>query len=290
MIASCVGYVAECGTNPTQLVIIREGERVLRIATHNVNGIRAAVRRGYRAWVDARDLDVICLQEVRAPREEVPADVADGYHLAFDAGDRAGRNGVAVLTREEPSAIRVGIGSAEFDLHGRYVEVDLPGITVASLYLPKGDVYGPKYEAKMRFMAEFEAYLKQARTRAKKSSRELLVCGDFNIAHAEVDIKAWKANLKSDGFLPEERAWLTELFGAAKFVDVIRMLYPDQAGPYSWWSWRGKAFDNDAGWRIDYHVASAGLAERAAAGTVDRAASYAERISDHAPVTVDYDI
>lgn len=263
---------------------------MLTVSTHNVNGIRAAMRRGYRDWVDARDLDVICLQEVRAPREAIPEESFAGYHLAFDAGDRAGRNGVAVLTREAPSAIRVGFGSDEFDLHGRYVEVDLNGITVASLYLPKGDVYGPKYEAKMRFMAEFEAYLKRARTRAHQSGREFLVCGDFNIAHAEVDIKAWKSNLKSEGFLPEERAWVSEIVGSAKFVDVIRRLYPDQAGPYSWWSWRGKAFDNDAGWRIDYHLASAGLAERAVKGTVDRAASYAERISDHAPVTVHYDI
>lgn len=263
---------------------------MLRIATHNVNGIRAAMRRGYLDWATVRNPDVICLQEVRSPREAVPPECYAGYHFAFDAGDRAGRNGVAVLTREAPSAIRVGFGSAEFDVHGRYVEVDLPGVTVASLYLPKGDVYGPKYEAKTRFMTEFEAYLKRARTRAKKGGREILVCGDFNIAHAEVDIKAWKANLKSDGFLPEERAWVSEMVGPAKFVDVVRRLYPDQPGPYSWWSWRGKAFDNDAGWRIDYHLASAGLAERAVAATVDRAASYAERIADHAPVTVDYDL
>lgn len=263
----------------------------MRISTHNVNGIRAAVRRGYCSWVDARQPDVICLQEVRAPADQVPAEVIDGYHLAYDAGDRAGRNGVAVLTRAEPSEVRIGFGSAEFDPQGRYVEVDLPTVTVASLYLPKGDVYGPKYEAKMRFMAEFSTYLGVAAARAEASGREFVVCGDYNIAHTENDIKAWKANLKSDGFLPEERAWYGEQIGApGGLVDVLRYLHPDGPGPYSWWSWRGKAFDNDAGWRIDHHWATPGLAKLATAGVVDRAPSYAERISDHAPVTIDYDI
>jgi exodeoxyribonuclease-3 len=139
-------------------------------------------------------------------------------------------------------------------------------------------------------MAQFADYLERARRRARRGGRELLVCGDFNIAHTELDIKSWKANLKSEGFLPEERAWFGEVTAAGGFVDVIRQLHPDQAGPYSWWSWRGKAFDNDAGWRIDHHWATKGLAAQAVAGGVDRAASYAERISDHAPVVVDYDV
>jgi exodeoxyribonuclease-3 len=264
----------------------------VRIASHNVNGIRAALRRGYPAWVQARQPDVICLQEVRAPDDQVPAEAIDGYHFAYHAGDRAGRNGVAVASRTEPSEVWIGFGSAEFDPQGRYVEVDLPRVTVASLYLPKGDVYGPKFEAKMRFMAEFSEYIVAAAARSAAAGREFVVCGDYNIAHTENDIKSWKTNLKSDGFLPEERAW----YGAqidpqtGAVVDVLRRLYPDQPGPYSWWSWRGKAFDNDAGWRIDHHWATPGLAAAAHAGAVDRAPSWAERISDHAPVTIDYDL
>jgi len=263
---------------------------VLRVATHNVNGIRAAVRRGYPAWATARAADVVCLQEVRSPVDLIPLEAGEGYHLAYHEGDRAGRNGVAVLTKTEPAKVRVGFGSAEFDGQGRYIEVDLPGVTVASLYLPKGDVYGEKYAVKTRFMTEFADYLERARRRARRGGRELLVCGDFNIAHTELDIKSWKANLKSEGFLPEERAWFGEVTASGGFVDVIRRLHPDREGPYSWWSWRGKAFDNDAGWRIDHHWATKGLAAQAVAGTVDRAASYAERISDHAPVVVDYDL
>ncbi|MEO7125169.1 MAG: exodeoxyribonuclease III [Nakamurella sp.] len=311
---------------------------MLRITSHNVNGIRAAVRRGYRSWVDAREPDVICLQEVRAPADQVPAEATDGYHFAYHEGDRAGRNGVAVLTREEPTAVRIGFGSDEFDAQGRYIEVDLPQVTVASLYLPKGDVYGEKFEAKMRFMTLFAEHIRAAAADAASAGREFVVCGDFNIAHTEADIKAWKTNRKSEGFLPEERAWYGAQLradaaaaavgagarvaavgagarvaaagagapvavgadsgsetpeaagGFVGFVDVLRLLNPEGPGPYSWWSWRGKAFDNDAGWRIDHHWATRALAQRAIAGVVDRAPSYAERISDHAPVTIDYDI
>lgn len=262
----------------------------MRVASHNVNGIRAAVRRGYLDWVAERDSDVICLQEVRSPLDKVPEGAFDGYHVAYSEGDKPGRNGVAVLTREQPSAVREGFGSDEFDAHGRYIEVDLDGVTVGSLYLPKGDVYEEKYDAKMRFMTQFAAYMRSARDRGAAQGREFLVCGDYNIAHSELDIKAWKRNLKSEGFLPEERAWLTALYDEDGWVDVMRALHPEVDGPYSWWSWRGKAFDNDAGWRIDYHVASAALAARATIGVVDRAPTYADRISDHAPVVVDYEL
>lgn len=269
---------------------------MLRISTHNVNGIRAASRRGYRAWVDAAGLDVICLQEVRSPEALIPLEAFDGFHVAYHEGDRAGRNGVAVLSREAPSEVRVGFGVDEFDVQGRYVEADLPAVTVASLYLPKGDVYGPKFEFKQRFMAAFSTYLEQASERAEKTGRGFVVCGDYNIAHTEADIKAWKANLKSDGFLPEERSWYgqqisgTEGAAGGPMVDVLRTQHQGVAGPYSWWSWRGKAFDNDAGWRIDHHWATPALAAVAQEAKVDRAASYAERISDHAPVTVDYHV
>ncbi len=263
---------------------------MLRVAAFNVNGIRAAVRRGFTTWVGQRQPDVICLQEVRAPPTAIPVEAVQGYHLSYHEGNQPGRAGVAVLSKIAPLAVRVGFGDAEFDLQGRYIEVDLPGITVGSLYLPKGAADGAILESKMRFMAEFAAHTAKAARRAKRHKREFLVCGDYNIAHSELDLKSWKTNKKSPGFLPQERAWMGDLIGAGGLVDVLRKLHPDVPGPYSWWSWRGKAFDNDSGWRIDHHLATPRLAERAITGAVDREASYAERISDHSPVVVDYDI
>lgn len=263
---------------------------MLRVAAFNVNGIRAAVRRGFPTWVGQRQPDVICLQEVRAPLTAIPAEAVEGYHLSYHEGNQPGRAGVAVLSKTAPLAVRVGFGDKEFDLQGRYIEVDLPGITVGSLYLPKGAADGAILESKMRFMAEFAAHTTKSARRAKRAKREFLVCGDYNIAHNELDLKSWKTNKKSPGFLPQERAWMGDLLGAGGLVDVLRKLHPDVPGPYSWWSWRGKAFDNDSGWRIDHHLATPGLAKKAMTGAVDREASYAERISDHSPVVVDYDI
>ncbi|AZI58604.1 exodeoxyribonuclease III [Nakamurella antarctica] len=263
---------------------------MLRVAAFNVNGLRAAVRRGFPVWAAARNADVICLQEVRAPLAAIPPEALAGYHLSYHEGNQPGRAGVAILSREEPSAVRIGFGDPEFDLQGRYIEVDLPGITVGSLYLPKGAADGDILASKLRFMAEFAQHTAKATRRAKRHKREFLVCGDYNIAHSELDIKSWKTNLKSAGFLPQERAWLGELIAAGGLVDVLRMLYPDVNGPYSWWSWRGQAFDNNSGWRIDHHLATPKLAKLAITGGVDRDPSYAERISDHAPVVVDYDL
>lgn len=257
----------------------------MRVVTFNVNGIRAAQRRGFSSWLAASNADVVCLQEVRCPVALIPNDLFDGYQMSYHQGDQPGRNGVAILTRDTPQAVRIGFGDATFDAQGRYIEVDLPGLTLASLYLPKGATEGEKYDNKMRFMS-----LLAAHTAARAAgTREYLVCGDFNIAPAQADIKAWKANLKSEGFLPEERAWIASLADCG-LTDVVRALHPQEAGPYSWWSWRGKAFDNDAGWRIDHHYATSALASAASAAWVDRAPSYAERISDHAPVLVDYEL
>lgn len=264
---------------------------MLRIATHNVNGIRAAVRRGYRAWADSCGADIICLQEVRAATADIPPEATEGYHFAHDAGNRPGRNGVALLSKTEPEAVRVGFGSDEFDTQGRYVEADFPAVTVGTLYLPNGATEGEKYHEKMRFLAEFADYIRASVGRAAAQGRGFVVCGDFNIAHTEHDIKNWRANLKSKGFLPEERAWYgQQIDEGGPVVDVLRTLHPGVDGPYSWWSWRGKAFDNDAGWRIDHHWADPALAHTATQGIVQRAPSYAERISDHAPVIIDYDI
>jgi len=263
---------------------------VLTISTVNVNGLRAAARKGYAEWLASTDADVVCLQEVRAEPEQLPDAVREpeGWHALYAPASARGRAGVAVLTRRAPERVQVGFGVAEFADSGRYLEVDLPGLTVASLYLPSGEVGTERQEEKERFMAAFLPYLASLRERAAAGGREVLVCGDWNIAHREADLKNWRANRKNSGFLPEERAWLDRVFDEAGYADVVRRLHPDQEGPYTWWSYRGRAFDNDAGWRIDYHVATEPLAARAVKAYVERAADHAGRWSDHAPVTVVY--
>lgn len=265
----------------------------ITISTANVNGIRAAVRKGMLAWLKATDADVICLQETRANDGELTEALApvldSGWHLASAEPSAKGRNGVALLSRAAPDAIRTGIGVTEFADAGRYIEGDFGGITVGSLYLPSGEVGTDRQDEKERFLAAFEKYLAESAEAAKTHDRDVVVCGDWNIAHTEADLKAWKTNRKKSGFLPEEREWVSRLLAPrAEWTDVVRMLHPDVEGPYSWWSYRGKAFDNDAGWRIDYQLATRGLGERAVAAITERADAYDQRWSDHAPVTVHY--
>ncbi|XVX22178.1 exodeoxyribonuclease III [Actinomycetota bacterium] len=305
----------------------------MRIATFNVNGIRATQRRGFDDWLARRDCDVVALQEVRCPVPLLPDAVFRDYHLAYDAGQLSGRNGVAVLTREAPVDVRCwGAGvlvRAPGDSHvelaepaeggtlarelktfaseGRYLEVDLADqpLTVASLYLPKGGLPahlqiprrmrekpdgGAKYERKMRFLRGFARHLTTARRAAAANGREFLVMGDFNIAHTRQDLRNWRTSQRSEGFLPEEREWFASILGARTLHDVVRELHPGADGPYSWWSWMGQAFDKDTGWRIDYHLASPRLARSAVSGGTDREHSRDARLSDHAPVVVDYDL
>ena len=273
---------------------------MLRIATSNVNGIRAATRRGFPDWLAGRGCDVVALQELRCPADDVPADAHTGYVLTYDAGNAAGRNGVALLTREPPTTVRYGFGHRTFDGEGRYLEADLdlpghPPLTVASLYLPKGGNPGDegdelaRYRRKMRFLASFGRFLTRTRRAALAAGRELLVMGDVNIAHTRLDVTNWRSNQRSAGFLPEERAWLDGALGPRTLVDVVRRLHPGVPGPNSWWMWREPAFAADTGWRIDYHLATPALARSAVTGGTDKEDSYAARVSDHAPVVVDYD-
>lgn len=292
----------------------------MRIATHNVNGIRAAGRRGVPVWLaDARP-DVVAQQEVRCPIPDLPVEPWAGFWVAYDSGARAGRNGVAVLTRQRPTAVRTWgtdvvlvdpAGVQEpvpddpvplarelkaFGTEGRYLEVDLADhpLTVASLYLPKGGSYhdGPegtaRFERKMRFMAGFARQLGRSRRAALAGGREFLVMGDFNIAHTERDLRNWRTSRRSEGFLPEERAWIDDLISPRTLVDVVRRLHPDAEGPYSWWSWLGSTFERDVGWRIDYHLATPRLARSASEAWVAREPTREQRMSDHAPVVVDY--
>lgn len=268
------------------------GAGMLTVTTVNVNGLRAAAKKGFVPWLAETSADVICLQEVRAEPEQLPAEVRapEGWFVTYAPAAAKGRAGVALLSRREPDAVRVGFGSAEFDTSGRYVEADFPGVTVGSLYLPSGEVGTERQDEKERFMAEFLPYLAERKEKAAADGREVVVCGDWNIAHQEADLKNWKANQKKAGFLPEERAWLTRVLDEVGYTDVVRALHPDTAGPYSWWSYRGKAFDNDAGWRIDYQMATPGLSVRARKAYVERAETYDGRWSDHAPVTAVYDL
>ncbi|WP_422749239.1 exodeoxyribonuclease III [Mycobacterium sp. WMMD1722] len=262
----------------------------MMVSTVNVNGIRAAVKQrspenlGLLAWLADTRSDVVCLQETRADDEQLAAALAPaltaGWQLASASPHLKGRNGVAVLSRHRIGATR-HLESDEFADHGRYLEVDTGGITVASVYVQTGEAGTERQLEKERFMAVLAARMAEIR------DTDAVVCGDWNIAHSELDIKNWKGNVKKSGFLPSERQWLTDLLGTG-WVDVVRMLHPGVPGPYAWWSWRGRAFDNDAGWRIDYQLATPSLAPRAHTGRVERAQAYALRWSDHAPVTVDY--
>ncbi|MBM9507058.1 exodeoxyribonuclease III [Actinacidiphila acididurans] len=267
---------------------------MLTVTSVNVNGLRAAAKKGFPRWLAETSADVVCLQEVRAEPDQLPAELRDpdGWHAYHAPAATKGRAGVSVYTRRKPSAVRVGIGAPEFDAAGRYLEVDLPfpgpGITVGSLYLPSGEAGTPRQDEKYRFMTGLAAHLAALHARAAADGTHALVTGDWNIAHTEADLKNWRANQKAAGFLPEERAWLTETFDT--WTDVVRALHPDTTGPYTWWSYRGRAFDADSGWRIDYHVATPGLAKTAVTAVVERAASYDLRWSDHAPVTVTYDV
>ncbi|WP_158881574.1 exodeoxyribonuclease III [Amycolatopsis anabasis] len=264
---------------------------VLTVSTVNVNGLRAAAKKGFVEWLAATDASLVACQEVRAEPAELPAAVRepDGWHgLHAPAADK-GRAGVSIYSRFEPEEVRVGFGEPEFEDSGRYLEAHLPGLVLASLYLPSGDVGTPRQDEKERFMAAFLPYLIELRAKAEASGSEVLVVGDWNIAHAEIDLKNWKGNRKNSGFLPEERAWLGRVFDEAGYVDLQRRLDPDGPGPYTWWSYRGQAFDNDSGWRIDLVCASPGIAEKCTSVVVERAASYDQRWSDHAPVTATFD-
>ena len=264
---------------------------MLTVSTVNVNGIRAAAAKGFTEWLAATTADVVCLQEVRAEPDQFPADLRapDGWHTLVAPASAKGRAGVALFSRIAPTATRIGFDAPEFAASGRYAEIDLPNLTIASLYLPAGEVGTERQAEKHRFMTAFHDHLRSLRHQAATTGREVLICGDWNIAHREADIKNWRANRKSSGFLPEEREWLSGVLNETGYVDVVRTLHPDVEGPYSWWSFRGKAFDNDTGWRIDYHMATPGLAARAASAVTERADSYASRWSDHAPVTCVFD-
>lgn len=279
----------------------------LRIASVNVNGVRAAFRNGMGPWLADREVDILALQEVRAETSHLTELLGDEWDILHDAATAKGRAGVALASRRGSDKHRgaeihrVELGAVDFDSAGRWLEADYRVgdkiITVVSTYVHSGEAGTPKQVEKYKFLDAMQERLPQL----EAHSPYALVLGDLNVGHRTLDIKNWKGNVKKAGFLPEERAYFDRFIGAEGdpeynngaglgWVDVGRKWAGEVEGPYSWWSNRGQAFDNDTGWRIDYHLASPALAATVVNYTIDRAASYDERWSDHAPVVVDYAI
>lgn len=260
------------------------------LVTANVNGIRAAARRDQLEWLANSGADVICLQEVRAGDDTLTKTLADHgfghWHLAHAPSSAAGRAGVALLSQTPVNDVQIGIGVDEFADTGRWIEatVDTSAgkVTVVSVYVHTGEAQTPKQDEKYRFLDAMTQRMTELR-RANAGGAHVAICGDLNIAHTERDIKNWRGNRGKAGFLPAERQYLSDWF-AADWVDTGRSFAGDVDGPYTWWSWRGKAFDNDSGWRIDYVLTTPELAALLDTVEVGRAASYAQRWSDHAPV------
>ena len=279
--------------------------RPLRIATINVNGVRAAFKNGMGAWLDGREVDILAIQEVRAATSDLENLLGSEWNILHDAATAKGRAGVALASRDRASIHRVSLGADDFDSAGRWLEADyeVSGriVTVVSTYVHSGEVGTPKQDEKWKFLKAMEARLPELQAHNDLA----LVVGDLNVGHRELDIKNWRGNRKSAGFLPEERAYFDRFFGEAGttitgvdgstgkglgWVDIGRRAAGEIEGPYTWWSQRGKAFDTDTGWRLDYHVATPALAALASGYTVDRATAWDTRWSDHAAVVVDYTI
>ncbi|RJS93974.1 exodeoxyribonuclease III [Salinisphaera sp. Q1T1-3] len=261
----------------------------MRVMSFNANGIRAAQRKGFFEWMSTQAPDVVAIQELKAQQHQLDGIEAfwpAGYHCFYEeATRRKGYSGVALYSRREPDEIIRGMGHDEFDAEGRYIEARFArpegDLRIASLYAPSGSSGDHRQDSKERYLAYFLDFL---RARAAEPG-DYLICGDWNIAHKEIDLKNWKNNRKNSGFLPHEREWMSAVFGDVGLVDVFREINPDE-DQFTWWSQRGAAWDKNVGWRIDYHVATPGLAAAARSEYVYRES----RLSDHAPLTIDYDV
>lgn len=254
----------------------------MRIVTFNANGLRSAVRKGFFDWFKDQQADVLCVQELKAQESQLAGQPfqAHGFHRILKSAVKPGYSGVALYAREAPREVVLALGEPEFDAEGRYVEARFANVAVASVYFPSGSSSPARQEAKFRFLAAFDRRVAELAS----VGVPFVFCGDFNMAHRNIDLKNWRANQDYPGFTPPERAWLDSLFDGRGFVDAFRAVNPG-AGEYTWWSNRGQAWANNTGWRIDYQVASPALRS-----AVRRASIYKEqRFSDHAPLTIDYD-
>ena len=261
---------------------------MFKLTSLNLNGIRSAASKGVEAWLAKTKPDCICLQEVKAQAADVQGRFEEmaGLRGHFHFAQKKGYSGVAIYTRHAPSEVIVGFGSPEFDAEGRYVEIrfDTPArkLSLISCYFPSGSSGEERQQAKFRFLDEFDPHLVRL-----KREREFILCGDVNIAHKEQDLKNWRSNRRNSGFLPQERAWMTKLLDQSGLVDVYRRLQPDTTeSAYTWWSSRGQAYLNNVGWRLDYHLATPALAQLARSESIYKR----EKFSDHAPVTVEYEL
>jgi exodeoxyribonuclease III len=275
----------------------------LRIATINTNGIRAAFRKGMGEWLSGRDVDILAIQEVRASTEDLENLLGSEWDILHDPASAKGRAGVAIASRRKAHIHRVELGDHDFDSAGRWLEADYEVndkiITVVSTYVHSGEADSPKQVEKYKFLDAMHARLPELAAHSEYA----VVLGDLNVGHTQLDIRNWKGNVKRAGFLPKERAYFDRFMGplgetvecadgttgtGLGWVDVGRQQAGEVDGPYTWWSWRGQAFDNDTGWRIDYQLATPALAATVTGYAVDRAAAYDQRWSDHTPVVVDY--
>ncbi|KAB7623355.1 exodeoxyribonuclease III [Alkalilimnicola sp. S0819] len=254
----------------------------MKVTSINVNGIRAAARKGMFEWLAKERPDVVCLQEIKAQEEQLTDALfyPEGYHHHFHSAERKGYSGVAIYSRREPDEVIVGLGWPDVDAEGRYLEARFGNLSVISLYVQSGSSSEERQAVKFDFMARFMAHLREI----KASGRDYIICGDWNIAHKEIDLKNWRGNRKNSGFLPEERAWMDRLFGEEGFHDAFRLVNQEE-DQYTWWSNRGQAWAKNVGWRIDYHVITPGLKDRVLSADIYTA----ERFSDHAPLTLVYD-
>jgi exodeoxyribonuclease III len=264
---------------------------MFRLVSLNLNGIRSAAAKGFREWAARSSIDCMGVQELKAQAEDVAGsfDEVAGMRGHFHHAQKKGYSGVGLYARVQPSDVVIGFDGGEFDAEGRYVEYrwDKPGrqFSVMSVYFPSGSSGQDRQEAKFRFLEAMGRHLQKLR-----KTREFILVGDVNIAHREIDLKNWKGNLKNSGFLPEERQWMTTLLqqgrGGGGLVDVVRTLQPEAGEEaYTWWSNRGQAYAKNVGWRIDYHLATPGMAETARTAGVYKT----QRFSDHAPLMVDYE-
>jgi exodeoxyribonuclease-3 len=254
----------------------------VRITTLNLNGIRSAVNKGFLEWMSAQDADAICVQEVKAQDRDLSDAIRNpgGYLGHFHCADRPGYSGVGIYCREKPDRLIEGLGIPDIDAEGRYLEAQFGNLGIVSVYVPSGSSSAERLAIKFSFMERFIAQLH----RLAQSGREVILCGDWNVAHREIDLKNWRSNRKNSGFLPEEREWFSGVLDKLGYVDVFRRLNqePEQ---YTWWSNRGQAWAKNVGWRIDYQLATPRIAAKARSAAIYKA----KRFSDHAPLTVDYD-
>lgn len=254
----------------------------MQIITLNVNGVRAAARKGFLEWMPAQSADIVCIQELKAQLSDLSEAILSpaGYRGYFHCAQRKGYSGVGIYCRNQPDNVIEGIGIEEIDQEGRFLQVDFGDLSVISLYLPSGSSGDHRQASKFFFLDHFFPLLQQLIA----DGRHFIICGDWNIAHKEIDLKNWRANQKNSGFLPEERAWLTRVFDDIGYVDVFRQLNP-HPHQYTWWSNRGQAWANNVGWRIDYQIATPEIAGKAREASIYKDS----RFSDHAPLIIHYD-